>query len=709
MTPATPTRGLTPDCLKKCLQAPHQRPQCDPTPWKAPVMNKPYAPLGPPSALATAHAINDLDKIVSHKCMKAPGAELNEYALQGGKFRYDCDFLLRFMEVCKQRPDRLVPLGPESIRRFEVGHEEPTAGLRTQAGKRKSKGLLGPLGSTVRSASSTRLTDTFVPSSAATEGFVMTHGVYSGDVDGIRDVAGEPLSASVRKGRPEPPGHTFLSVQDRAHQQKLDCRRQWEPFNVNLNPVELLHPSENRWIPTSRAGPSIVEGDGEALVDRYAHPDKNVQRSWTNLHPALLQRFTRPERAGVLVTPDFSATTILPPSTINEPPPSPAHIPRVQQLGPFPDIPESPARATTAIEPQHSVDMSEPPTAHDRANAELSEEIPASISSAEPNQNKSWERPQHDPIPWQVFVMNKPFAPLGPPSALATVQVINNLDKIVYPEWIKMPDIELNKHAMQGGRFKYDRDFLLQFMDVCKERPNGLEPLEPGTFQHREGVPVKFTDGVGKQRGGQKGKSSFGPGALGFAGRFTLVTPGTATNIPSDSRDPSYGMRNFHPHPVSPIISSQGRFAASIRVQNNFVSSGAAPPPNPDRGEPRLRSQRSRQRAERNKELDAMQEPDVPTHGALPVRGQTQQPKLARLTQWERFNINLEPIEPLQPSENRWIPISRASPSTVEGGEALVNRKITSLLNKLTMESFDPISEQIIRWANESDHEMDGR
>ena len=39
----------------------------------------------------------------------------------------------------------------------------------------------------------------------------------------------------------------------------------------------------------------------------------------------------------------------------------------------------------------------------------------------------------------------------------------------------------------------------------------------------------------------------------------------------------------------------------------------------------------------------------------------------------------------------------------------LVERKVKGLLNKLTMEKFASISDQIIAWANKSEKEKDGR
>ena len=64
---------------------------------------------------------------------------------------------------------------------------------------------------------------------------------------------------------------------------------------------------------------------------------------------------------------------------------------------------------------------------------------------------------------------------------------------------------------------------------------------------------------------------------------------------------------------------------------------------------------------------------------------------------------NLEPIAPLEVSVNRW---ARGSPADEEQN---VERKVKALLNKLTMENFDSISDQIIEWTNRSEAEKDAR
>ncbi|KAG2041094.1 hypothetical protein BDR03DRAFT_856849, partial [Suillus americanus] len=63
-------------------------------------------------------------------------------------------------------------------------------------------------------------------------------------------------------------------------------------------------------------------------------------------------------------------------------------------------------------------------------------------------------------------------APL--PSVLLTARVIENLSEVAYPEGIKSPRVKLNVNV-RDGRFRYDRDFLMQFME---EKPPTLSALD---------------------------------------------------------------------------------------------------------------------------------------------------------------------------------------------------------------------------------------
>ncbi|KIK43080.1 hypothetical protein CY34DRAFT_82410, partial [Suillus luteus UH-Slu-Lm8-n1] len=62
-----------------------------------------------------------------------------------------------------------------------------------------------------------------------------------------------------------------------------------------------------------------------------------------------------------------------------------------------------------------------------------------------------------------------------PSSPLLTARSIENLNEVTYPEGIKGPKAELNANV-RDARFRYDRDFLLQFMHICKLKPPTLLP-----------------------------------------------------------------------------------------------------------------------------------------------------------------------------------------------------------------------------------------
>ncbi|EUC57437.1 eukaryotic translation initiation factor 4 [Rhizoctonia solani AG-3 Rhs1AP] len=69
---------------------------------------------------------------------------------------------------------------------------------------------------------------------------------------------------------------------------------------------------------------------------------------------------------------------------------------------------------------------------------------------------------------------------------------------------------------------------------------------------------------------------------------------------------------------------------------------------------------------------------------------------------------NLEPVAPLERSENRWIATSILHAPQQTEERQLVDHKVRALLNKLTLDKFDSIAGQIIDWANKSEQEDDG-
>lgn len=68
----------------------------------------------------------------------------------------------------------------------------------------------------------------------------------------------------------------------------------------------------------------------------------------------------------------------------------------------------------------------------------------------------------------------------------------------------------------------------------------------------------------------------------------------------------------------------------------------------------------------------------------------------------------LEPVVPLEVSANRWTMTRRCNTKGADGLE-VAERKVRALLNKLTEERFDSLSDQIIVWVNQSEKETDAR
>ncbi|PBK74051.1 ARM repeat-containing protein [Armillaria solidipes] len=312
------------------------------------------------------------------------------------------------------------------------------------------------------------------------------------------------------------------------------------------------------------------------------------------------------------------------------------------------------------------------------------------------------ELPRRRPGPPDLST-TKANIPAPPPSALATARIIDDLGRFPYPEGIKSPRVELNINA-KDGKFIYDRGFLLQFMPVCKEKPEslpaldaiGLEPSDKINYPKKSGRNSQGSSAVPPQR--QNSTSlGFNPGSSFGTGEST----GTFS---------MGGMGNFVTSIGGSKLSSDERF----NMTNNMCAvsaSGATPMPfgnRPSRmqtkasegdigGAPmdsnRTRSKRGEKRNDSNR---------VPTGPGSQHRYGMGHGSSATLAQ-----SMLEPVAPLQQSANRWD--RRLLGSNDPDSPDVVARKVRGLLNKLTIEKFDSLSDQIIAWANNSEKEKDGR
>ena len=245
-------------------------------------------------------------------------------------------------------------------------------------------------------------------------------------------------------------------------------------------------------------------------------------------------------------------------------------------------------------------------------------------------------------------------------------------------------------------------------MGVCKDKPDNLASLnELGIEKDGDGMPTTGPP-FGAGRGGRSRMGSMGPPSA--TGRTPSV--GLGFGFPGKNNPFGSGMGQFQTTPRV-ASSSEDRFAASVRAASTSGSfapgRGAVPmarsssqggvgghpnavPPSPG-GAGRTRSQRGRQRID-----------SIKGGGNPQAYNQQQQPQV----NYQGNAMGFEPIAPLQASENRWTPASRARAQVDENAPEVVERKVKALLNKLTLEKFDSISDQIITWANKSENESNG-
>ncbi|KAJ7270036.1 armadillo-type protein [Mycena haematopus] len=295
------------------------------------------------------------------------------------------------------------------------------------------------------------------------------------------------------------------------------------------------------------------------------------------------------------------------------------------------------------------------------------------------------EFPRRRPGPLDLSTTFKPNIPAALPSALATARIIDDLSRVPYPDNIQSPKIELNINA-KDGKFRYDRDFLLQFMSICKEKPDMLPPLDAiGIGPVDQHTMARTNSRGGTHRPGRTPSIS-GPSG----GSNTPGFPGFGQKA-----IPSGGMGNFVP---GPKLSSQERYEMASGARAASVSSigspfNRMPPMTRSTSQSGAGSQLGGSKRTRSKRGEA--------------RDKNQGSQLAQGSNSRDNQSIFENPPPLQATANRWDrkAVSAVDPDSPE----LVDRKVKGLLNKLTMEKFDSISDQIIEWANKSEKEKDGR
>lgn len=274
--------------------------------------------------------------------------------------------------------------------------------------------------------------------------------------------------------------------------------------------------------------------------------------------------------------------------------------------------------------------------------------------------------------------------PPTPGAALKTAVPIADLDSVSYPSSIQSPRPDLNAGA-EPGKYRYDRDFLLQFMDICRERPEQLPSLEAIGMAEADGSA--FTPGQ---------SARLGNAARRISGPVPQIGGRSMANVPRAGM-PMPAMGTFGKLGSGAALTSEQRFAQSTAAAGfGQAFPGVGRPASgrqmsmggmglPGGGSGRVGSQRGSKR--RGGGGNA-----APSYGTPPMGSS-------------------DGFASLQTTENAWsagIQSNNKQPVDPTAPE-IVNRKVKALLNKLTMENFDSISNQILDWANKSEQETDGR
>ncbi|ORX91369.1 hypothetical protein K493DRAFT_339395 [Basidiobolus meristosporus CBS 931.73] len=254
-----------------------------------------------------------------------------------------------------------------------------------------------------------------------------------------------------------------------------------------------------------------------------------------------------------------------------------------------------------------------------------------------------------------------------------TPSILNHdqLNHVPYPPNIQGPA------SVTEGKLRYDRSFLLQFSEVCREKPASMPSLESlGIEESAERRPSS----MGRRPGGA-GRGSFkGPNAFpNDMGAFKHTPRNNEERFPGPNMHRN-GMGGFG-RGLGPRTASGGMPSMPMGMGLNIGS---------------------------NQGMHLNMGPRGDNRGSRSGRGDKRKhdrPQIGGPT------IPLDEVAPLDHSENRWVPVSLKPTSNHEDeirSEDIV-RKVKSLLNKLTLEKFDSISEKITEYGNLSAQENDGK
>jgi len=312
------------------------------------------------------------------------------------------------------------------------------------------------------------------------------------------------------------------------------------------------------------------------------------------------------------------------------------------------------------------------------------------------------QQPRSKPSPLNLQIKtNEPGPPSAALTALRTARPVDNLKHLQYPEGIQSPNPALNPMAI-STKFKYDKEFLMQFQNVFTEKPSvdwdlKIRETVGDTESARPGL-TRSSSQMGTRSNSSRGSSSMPmQGTMGSFGSGVFPKPALTS------------MERFQnsPKPQNPInmINSLSMSRPGGLNRSGSSTSLSGSPSNANPQSPRIGNRSASSRSKRG------------TGGA----GGSPMERSDSRQQQSQPTIPLADVKPLPVSANRWTPRSvRAAGSSEPAAAALssqdnllspemVQRKVKAALNKMTPEKFDKISDQILEITGQSKYESDGR
>lgn len=344
---------------------------------------------------------------------------------------------------------------------------------------------------------------------------------------------------------------------------------------------------------------------------------------------------------------------------------------------------------------------SETPAAPDTP-AESGNVTPISDISMAPPPRITKQKPAH-----LVLETSKTVEPAQPSAALLSLRSARRLTSITdvsYPAPFASPNPALNS-AAPNGKFRYDKEFLLQFQRAFVEKPseNWTERIKETVGDTTEPSSARATSARSAQPMSARQPSNRGSiqimGTFGAMGGRTLP-PGTTSQSRYQASTPGLisAQKNPMQNPLANFVNNRpGGFPVGMSkpMERTPSSTSLSAHPSSPRATPSQRGGGGRN-----------------SRTGRPTRDTDKLAKEMPLT----FNKELKPIEV---TASGWKPRSVGTNATGVAGPApggdghmppdVVQRKVKSNLNKMTPNNFEKISDQILAIAGQSKDETDGR